>query len=77
MHTSIMGTPVVIVPDEFVTTTERRQTRFPRSKKKRIRIKWSRDNRNYSYVKVESAYMVSGVLYMSESMKRRVGKLVN
>lgn len=56
-----------------VHATQKRQTMFPRSKKKRIQKKWRKDQRNWD--ERPAAYMVSGKLiahpaYIQELQKR-------
>ena len=41
--------PTIIV-SKFAGSSETKQTRFPRSKRKRIRRKWAKDRRNYTTV---------------------------
>lgn len=39
--------PTIIVNDDLFTTVARTQVRFPRSKSKRIRRKWAKQERNW------------------------------
>lgn len=59
--------------------SEWKQIRFPRSKKGRIRRKWSRQRKNFGMVPKMTAYMVGGVVYahpdvipkLKRAMKRK------
>jgi hypothetical protein len=46
IHNSLLDS-MRIVMDEYAPTSVRRQVRFPRSKKRRIRKKWAKDPRNW------------------------------
>lgn len=54
--------------------TDRVQVRFPRSKKKRIRRKWAKDQKNYDTVPKNVVYVVDGRLVMYTSLARRLSK---
>lgn len=58
------GVPVYVNP--LCVTNEWNQYRFPKSKKSRIRKKWSKQNKNYRMEKVERAYMADGKLFVSQ-----------
>ena len=42
----------IVVNDNLCITTEWEQVRFPKTKKKRIRKKWSKKNSNFGIVKI-------------------------
>lgn len=46
-HLMLMGQQIRVIADPLCPITTRRQFRFPRSKKKRVRKKWARDPRNW------------------------------
>jgi hypothetical protein len=62
--------PFKVLPD-FYFPTEPVQVRFPRSKKKRMRKKWRKNPRNWSMT-TPDAYKVAGVLFIPESLYRRI-----
>ena len=55
---------------ESVWLTERKQWRFPRSKKRRIRKKWAKDEKNFKYE--PKAYKVGGTLYCHPSLATKL-----
>lgn len=44
--------------------TEYKQYRWPKSKKKRIRKKWSKNSKYYKYVEVESAVKMENTIFV-------------
>jgi hypothetical protein len=72
--------PIKVVASPFLNITERVQVRFPRSKKRRIRKKWTRRQRNWRTVEAHRAFMVRDTLVchpsivakLQERVKRRV-----
>ena len=58
--------PVQIVSSEYVAKEEttRKQVRFPRSKRARVRKKWRKDLRNYETVTTTPVYAMGGRLIM-------------
>jgi hypothetical protein len=70
------GVPIVVSYN--LQRFERYQFRFPRSKGRRIRKKWSRDSRNFREKLVgPESVMISGVLYCTphfyENLKEITG----
>lgn len=66
------GLPIAIAPGPL-KRVEREQFRFPRSKKRRIRKKWTRDPRNWRSVEVDVAYMICGRLVLGPNVAARLG----
>ncbi len=59
---------------DYLTDTFHTQTRFPRSKKKRIRRKWAKQAKNWeteTFPKPEG-YMVNGTLFAHPEMLKRI-----
>lgn len=57
----LFGLPLYLV----VGLHERVQVRFPRSKKKRIRLKWAKNKpRNFELIEVYDYRIVHGAIYM-------------
>jgi hypothetical protein len=56
--------------------TDRKQFRFPRSKKKRIRKKWAKDKRNWKVVPEYKAVFINGCLYAHPDVLERIRKKV-
>lgn len=50
-----------------------KQTRFPRSKRKRIRKKWAKDKRNWTLK--PAAYMLHGELHCHPDIYRQLSKV--
>lgn len=50
----------IIIDDNATQRAERRQWRFPRSRRKRIRRKWSKNPRNYRVESIELGLLVVG-----------------
>jgi len=53
---SLFGTSIVV--SEFLSGQNSKQVRFPRSKRKRIRKKWSKDPRNFALVREPQVFRV-------------------
>lgn len=69
MTQSLFGCPVVVsthLPNKRV------QVRIPRSKKKRIRRKWSKDSANFR--DIATAWMIRGTYYVSPAMIEELRK---
>jgi hypothetical protein len=77
MTMSIYGMPVY-VNDMLGWQSEVKQTRFPRSKKRRIRNKWAKNRRNWTARKwqVAEAYQIGGKLIMNSVALNAVKKEV-
>lgn len=73
MRTSILGMPVVLCP--WMTT--RGQVRFPRSKKRRIRKKWAKQQRNYASVPSNEILQMMGALYVHPNTWQRIKRVVD
>ena len=58
------GTPVYV--SKLCVMDEWTQYKFPKSKKSRIRKKWSKQNKNYRMETIERAYMADGKLFVSQ-----------
>lgn len=70
MRTSVILSPYIEGKRTYT------QVRFPRSKRRRIRRKWSKDLRNWGWVEGPAAIDVEGVVYVNrpawELLKRGV-----
>lgn len=51
-----------------------KQVKFPRSKKVRIRKKWSKQNKNFAAVPSGNVYQIGRTLYMHPAIERRLRK---
>ena len=72
--TGLYGMRIVesqIVPE---TETTRKQTKFPRSKKVRIRKKWRKDRRNFSDVITYPFYVMGDTIIMHHNNAEAVRK---
>jgi hypothetical protein len=65
-----------IVTDVAMADTVRKQIRFPRSKKKRIRKKWAKNPANWLIYSVpwEHSYQLNGCLVMHPAMLEKVNR---
>lgn len=79
MIQNLYGIRVQLVDESFVRIYKKKQFRFPKSKKKRIRKKWSKRLENFHTVIVpgERAMKVGEILYVGpktyEAMKKLYG----
>jgi hypothetical protein len=62
---------------ECALMADRVQVRFPRTKKKRIRRKWAKQEKNYRSVPWQKAYRVGGTLYMHPQSAARLRRAVD
>lgn len=59
-----LGVPVVV--SDYVPSVTYRQTRFPKSRRRRIRKKWQCDRRNWSKVALPpQGYFIDGVIVVN------------
>lgn len=66
----------VVVNDSICITIIRQQIRWPLSKKRRIRRKWSKDyKRNFVTQESHRSYIIYGVCYVSAKIKERLDEL--
>lgn len=72
-----LGQFQVITNDNLCIKKEFKQYKFPKSKKRRIRKKWSKRNFNYKLVENHYAFEVNGNLYMSTQMRDAMMKSLN
>lgn len=64
---------VQIMVNPFIQSrTERKQVRFPTSKKKRIRNKWKKDSNNFKTKEVEDTIKMGNKLYVSQKTYDRL-----
>ena len=56
--------------------TERIQTKFPRSKKRRIRKKWSKNQKNWTTRPVDKVYQMGNTLIMHPEIFERLRREV-
>lgn len=63
-------TGLKIFPDRYMT--ERKQTRFPRSKKIRIRRKWAKNPKNWGEVPSTKIYRLEDCLIMHPAMIKKL-----
>lgn len=67
---------IELVPNDLLA--DRRQTRFPKSKSRRIRRKWTKRQSNWSMVPRMSYYMMGNQLIahlvMIEKIRRAIGQ---
>ncbi len=61
------GVGVEIVPSRWLPTTERRQVRFPKSKRGRIRKKWAKQQKNWAEAPVHRVVILDGKVFASEA----------
>ena len=52
--------------------SERKQFRFPKSKKKRIRKKWSKRESNYRYEPMKQYYIINDTIYAHPSVIKKI-----
>jgi len=64
----------IFVNDFACITNERVQCRFPKSKKKRIRKKWSKRPSNYRIKEVHRMIQVGNNLYVSSNIYEQLKK---
>jgi hypothetical protein len=57
-----------IVVSTLIPDTKLAQTRFPRSKRRRIRKKWRKDLKNWSHVPDPQAFRLAGKVVCNPSM---------
>ena len=70
-HSVILPYPlqlVVVVNDIACIRTEKKQYRFPKSKKKRIRKKWKNRGENYRMEETHTAFKVGNTLVVSSKI---------
>jgi len=48
------------------------QYRFPRSKRKRMRKKWSKQEKNFHYVPSNSVWTIGGMIYVHPQVLNRM-----
>ena len=58
----------VFVADHACISREWKQIRFPKSKKKRIRKKWSKNDKYYGLADTHKAFQIGNKLYVSSKM---------
>jgi hypothetical protein len=72
---AINGIPIIVSP--LAEEVTRKQTKFPRSKRRRIIKKWSKQDRNYSVTHKPLSYLVQGKLIchpiIYEQLRREFG----
>lgn len=75
---SFFGVPIFI-NNELGIEHHRKQFRFPRSKKKRIRKKWSKQNKNFRSWTTQkaTAYKVNGSFVMNSKAFHELKKAAN
>ena len=61
---------------EELTVRELKQVRFPRSKKKRIRKKWSKRRKNFSIISQPFAFLAEGNIYANASGLKMLDKQI-
>ena len=59
---------ILKVNDMCCIRKEWKQKKFPKSKKKRIRNKWSKDTKYYGLVDVHSSIIVGDIIYVSQKI---------
>lgn len=71
------GIEVHVVP--WLTPKRWTQVRFPRSKKRRIRKKWSKNRRNFAVIETNlaEAYTMGGRIYVSQPMYEKLKQVTN
>lgn len=70
---AVRSSAVVRPPPRIYSTplaVERKQYRFPRSKKKRIRNKWAKREQNYRYI--PRIYQLGDAIYAHPSLYQRL-----
>lgn len=70
------GTYKIMVNDTVCIRNTSGQIRFPKSKKKRIRIKWSKKNKNYGLKIIHKSVMIDSVIYVSSKMYEEILKKI-
>ena len=80
----IMNINSDIVPNLFglkvitdIYMVDRKQVKFPRSKKKRIRKKWAKNQDNYRWIPWDKVYQMGDTLIMHPSMLEKLKKQLN
>lgn len=58
--------PIRIIPESFKIPKKKKQFRFSKSKKKRIKKKFAKDPKNFR--EVSTAYIANGAVYMTQTM---------
>ena len=61
---SLAGVPIIV--SKFLPDTERRQVRFPKTKRKRIRKKWAKRGQNWSIMKKPVFFMMQGQILTND-----------
>ena len=68
-----------VLTNPYMATTEYRQVRFPRSKKRRIRRKWAKQAKNFRTVDVANVFAMGNTLVMHpatlEKLKEKLLRL--
>ena len=62
---------------ESVHLVEKRQFRFPRSKKKRIKKKWAKQDKNYKYFPQENYYIIGNKIICHPIIAQAIYSLVS
>jgi len=63
-----------IVSSPYLSSTEWKQVKFPRSKKVRIRKKWSKQRKNFASVPTATVYQMGNTLYMHPAIEAKFRK---
>ena len=58
------------------TLSKRVQVKFPKSKKRRMRKKWAKDQKNWKTVPLDTIYQMGNTLIMHPAMAERFRKVV-
>lgn len=69
-----IGATKIIKNDLLCKRDKRIQYRFPKSRKKRIRKKWSKREANYKYVPDDIVLKAANILYMSRRVFNKLQK---
>ena len=64
-----------IITEEYMA--DRKQVKFPRSKKRRIRKKWAKNPANYEWIPWDRVYQMGGTLVMHPMMLVKLKKVLN
>lgn len=65
------------INDLMCFVKESKQIRFPKSKKKRIQKKWTKNKKNYGVVDVHKAFLIGADLFVSSLVFQKLNDKLN
>lgn len=76
-HCRCIPSPIEVIENKNMQKTQWKQVRFPKSKKKRIRKKWSKRPINWGFVPTYMAISFMGKLYVNTPMYQKIKNINN